>query len=57
VAALWSVDDRASRELFSKFYDSKAQERPALALASAQRAFVKSGRPASEWAAFIAIGE
>jgi len=57
VAALWSVDDRASRELFSKFYDSRAQDSPALALASAQRAFLKSGRPASEWAAFIAIGE
>jgi tetratricopeptide (TPR) repeat protein len=57
VASLWSVDDAATRALAERFYAEGGADRPAPALARAQRSLLAAGAPASAWSAFVLLGE
>jgi CHAT domain-containing protein len=58
VASLWDVDDRSTLELMERFYARiGASDRPAAALAAAQREMLATGELAAyRWAPFIVIG-
>jgi len=60
VATLWRVEDRATADLMSKFYQELASGEPARsALAAAQREMLDD--PATQspfyWAGFVLVGE
>ncbi len=61
VASLWSVDDVATAELMSRFYQAMEQQgmRPAAALRQAQVAMLKQERWSNPyyWAGFVIQGE
>ncbi len=56
VAALWSVEDRATRDFVRRFYRQGGAVRPACALARTQRALIADGAPAEAWAPFVLFG-
>jgi CHAT domain-containing protein len=56
VAAAWSVDDQATQRFVQRFYAEGGAERPAEALAGAQRTFLAEDAPISNWGAFVLIG-
>lgn len=56
LASLGSVEDRAARELVSRFYREGGIDDPAAGLARAQRALLADGRPPSSWAPFVLLG-
>jgi len=59
MASLWEVDDRATVEMMTRFYNSmRASHSPALALAATQRSMLRDN-PSLEpflWAPFVVIG-
>lgn len=58
VATLWPVADQRAAQLVAAFYDALAKGLPVgEALRSAKLARRSAGAPASEWAAFAAIGD
>jgi CHAT domain-containing protein/tetratricopeptide (TPR) repeat protein len=58
VVSLWSVDDRATRDLMTLFYHGLfGGLGPARALQEAQRALLRSGRPPRDWAGFVLLGD
>lgn len=59
VASLWNVQDKATAELMTSFYEAmfKDHQSPAAALRSAQVKMWKAGRPPYYWAAFLLQGE
>jgi tetratricopeptide (TPR) repeat protein len=56
VASLWAVGDSSAREFVTRFYDNGGADDPVLAVARAQRDFIREGRPTSFWAPFVVIG-
>ncbi len=56
LASLWSLDDRAARELVLRFYDEGGSDQPVAALARAQRGLIAAGEPPSAWAPFVVLG-
>jgi CHAT domain-containing protein len=56
---LWDVNDQATAELMSRFYQNlwKQSQSPAAALRSAQLEMLRSGSPPAHWSAFILQGE
>jgi CHAT domain-containing protein/tetratricopeptide (TPR) repeat protein len=58
-ATLWRIDDVASAELVGSFYRAGAAADPALALALAQRAMIRSPGHAAPyyWAGYLLVGE
>jgi CHAT domain-containing protein/Tfp pilus assembly protein PilF len=58
VASLWDVDDRSTLELMERFYARiGASDRPATALAAAQREMLATGELTPyHWAPFIVVG-
>jgi tetratricopeptide (TPR) repeat protein len=56
IASRWSLDDASSRVLIGEFYASGGVERPAVALALAQRAAIAHEIPVSAWAALVSLG-
>jgi CHAT domain-containing protein len=56
LASLWSVEDRTAREVVLRFYAEGGTDDPVAALARAQRAFLRAGRPPSFWAPFVLLG-
>ena len=59
MASLWEVDDRSTLELMRDIYSRLVNERPAAALAGAQREMLRDERSAHpyHWAAFVLVGE
>jgi CHAT domain-containing protein len=57
VASLWNVSDEHSRDLSVRFHRFvRAGRPPPDALRDAQLALAREGRPAGNWAGFVAIG-
>ena len=59
LATLWEVDDRSTVRLMRGFYEGLRQADKATALAAAQRAALKGGRPHAHpyfWAPFVLVG-
>jgi CHAT domain-containing protein/tetratricopeptide (TPR) repeat protein len=58
-ATLWRIDDAASAGLVDSFYRADARTDPALALARAQRAMIRSSEHAAPyyWAGYQLLGE
>jgi tetratricopeptide (TPR) repeat protein/CHAT domain-containing protein len=59
MVSLWSVNDRSTAELMSRFYQKMLQEKmpPAAALRAAQISMWQEKREPHSWAAFILQGE
>jgi CHAT domain-containing protein/tetratricopeptide (TPR) repeat protein len=58
LVSLWPVEDRSTRDLMALFYRNLfGGLAPARALQEAQRALARSGRPPSQWAGFILLGD
>ncbi len=59
IASLWSVQDKATAELMTGFYEAMLHDgqTPAAALRTAQVAMWKQGRVPYYWAAFVLQGE
>lgn len=59
VASLWNVQDKATSELMTAFYEAmfKDGQSPAAALRTAQVAMWREGRAPYYWAAFVLQGE
>jgi CHAT domain-containing protein/tetratricopeptide (TPR) repeat protein len=58
VASLWDVGDEATANLMQRFYAGLAAGRPrGDALRDAKLGLRREGRPSSEWAAFVLLGE
>ncbi len=61
IASLWNVDDQATAELMSRFYEALLRRNlpPAAALREAQQSMLESSRWAAPyyWAAFVLQGE
>ncbi|HEY9703845.1 MAG TPA: CHAT domain-containing protein, partial [Allocoleopsis sp.] len=57
--SLWKVDDQATSELMSRFYEGMLKEKltPAIALRKAQLSMWKEGKSPYYWSAFILQGE
>ncbi len=56
VAALWSVEDAATRELMLSFYTQEGRIDSARALARAQRAAIGARQAPATWAPFVHFG-
>ncbi|MFT3696264.1 MAG: CHAT domain-containing tetratricopeptide repeat protein [Kofleriaceae bacterium] len=56
IASRWDLNDAQSRTLIRRFYEANGLERPALALAEAQRDAIAHASPPRDWGALIAIG-
>jgi len=56
VAALWSVDDAATRRFVEAFYAAGGADRPGTALSRVQAQAAAAGHPAREWAGFTLFG-
>lgn len=56
IASRWALDDAASRRIVAAFYAAGGKDRPALALATAQREAIARGVPDRAWAALVALG-
>jgi CHAT domain-containing protein len=59
LVSLWAVEDRATRDLMVRFYRGLLGQGlpPAQALAEAQRSLRQEGRPPSQWAGFVLLGD
>ncbi len=59
VVSLWAVEDQSTRELMEQFYRGLFERAlpPGQALAEAQRSLQRAGRPPSQWAGFILLGD
>jgi len=58
VATLWSIDDRGAAEFARGFYGALSSSSPSIALASSQRAMIRSARHAAPyyWAGYVLSG-
>jgi CHAT domain-containing protein len=58
VATLWRIDDRGAAEFARGFYGALSSSSPSIALASAQRALIRSTRYAAPyyWAGYVLSG-
>ncbi|HKH47215.1 MAG TPA: CHAT domain-containing tetratricopeptide repeat protein [Thermoanaerobaculia bacterium] len=59
LVSLWEVEDQATRDLMVRFYRGLLGQSlpPAQALAEAQRSLREEGRPPSQWAGFVLLGD
>lgn len=59
LVSLWKVDDESTRDLMVLFYRGLLDRKlpPGRALAEAQRALRREGRPPRDWAGFILLGD
>lgn len=59
IVSLWKVDDQRTRDLMVLFYQGLFDRKlpPDRALAEAQRALRREGRPPHDWAGFILLGD